>query len=185
MAMVHSIINFWRESKAYRDGSVPGWLEVGTMALMPGLEPGAAVQSKVDIMPATVRNSPHLYPSIERGGGYVNLKIGQYKMQHSKKKRRGAPGGTINCLQVIEHGNIDQILIHDAMGDSSTQLEGCIGPGLRKKTAPGMGILDSKGAMDEIWKLLGGYTLGNKVTLNVWSNVPGETRTKLTWGKLK
>lgn len=48
-----------------------------------------------------------------------------------------------------------------------------------------MGILKSADAMEEIWKLLGGYKLKTKVTLNVWSNTPGETRTKLTWGKLK
>ena len=184
MAFVHSILNFWREPKAYRDGSVPGWLEVGTMALMAPIIPGTKVESLVDKMPASVRNSTRLFPTIERGARFINLKVGQYQLKHSKKKRKGAPGGTINVLQVIEHANIDQILIHDAWKDSSIELEGCIGPGLRKKPSPGMGILDSKEAMEEIWRLLGGYSVGTKVTLNVWSNVPGDTRTIHTWGKM-
>lgn len=98
MGMVHAILNFWREPTAYRDGSVPGWLEVGTMALMSPIEPNAGIQSLVDRMPANVRNSKRLFPTIERGGRHISLKIGQYKMMHSKKKREPPPGGMINCL---------------------------------------------------------------------------------------
>jgi hypothetical protein len=121
------------------------------------------------------------FPTIERGGTYVSLKTGSYAMKHSKKKRGG---GTINCLQ-CQHAKIDQILIHDALNDSSTNLEGCIAPGLAKKPPPGMGILSSAVAMKQIFQLLGGYSLGKEVTLNVKSNVPGEVRTKETWKKLE
>ncbi|MEO0820751.1 MAG: DUF5675 family protein [Pseudomonadota bacterium] len=181
MPFVYSILNLWREPKAHRDGSVPGWLEIGTMALMPPIAAESKLQSVTHLMPPQIRTSTRLFPTIERGNGYVNLKIGQYALKHSKKKRGK---GTIDCLQVVEHKAIDQILIHDALRDSSTTLEGCIGPGLTRKPSPGQGILDSAEAMKEIFKLLGGYSLGTRATLNVWSNVPGETRTKLTWARI-
>lgn len=175
------ILNFWRESKSYGDNSVPEWLLVGGSFLFPPLEPGVPIHSIVDKMPAISYTDPNLFPTIERGGGYVSLKVGQYKMKHSKKIR-GA--GTINCLQCMD-AEIDQILIHDALNDSSTTLQGCIAPGMSKKASPGMGILDSATAMTEIFKLLGGYSIGKGVILNVWSNVPGETRTRASWDRIK
>ena len=183
MGMVHSVLNFWRGPTAYRDGSVPGWLEVGTMALMPPIDPSARIQSLVDKMPPSIRNSPHLFPTIEHGGTTISLKIGQYKLKHSKKKREPPIGNTINCLQVTGHPKIDQILIHDAWKDSSNNLAGCIAPGMKKKTKGPGGVLQSAKAMEEIWKLLGGYRIGTEVTLNIWSNTPGETRTIHNWGK--
>jgi hypothetical protein len=156
MADSNTEILFNRESKAYADGSVPGVLTV----------------------------QGQNFPTIERGNNFVSLKIGKYKMKHSKKNRKGAPGGTINCLQCMD-SKIDQILIHDAKNDSSLNLEGCIAPGMMKKSPPGMGILRSKEAMDKIFVLLGGYNLGNEVTLNVQSNVPGDFRTKESWARLK
>lgn len=182
--MVFPVLNLWREPNAHPDGSVPGWLEVGTLAFLPPYVPGDKVQSLVDRMPASLRNSRRLFPTIERGGTYTSLKVGYYTLKHSKKKRKSAPGGVINCLQITDH-QINQVLIHDAMHDSSTTLKGCIAPGLVRKPPPGAGILDSAEAMDAIWTLLGGYGLGDEVKLAVWSNTPGETRTRETWKRLK
>lgn len=179
-----SVLNFWRENRAHPDGSVPGYLSIGAACLFPPIDLNVPVQSISAKMPASCSKGRAVFPTIERGGVYVSLKIGQYEMKHSKKKRKGAPGGVINCLQCTD-SPIDQILIHDALNDSSVNLAGCIAPGMEKKPPPGQGILESEKAMEEIWKLLGGYSIGKLVTLNVWSNVPGETRTRKTWGKLK
>lgn len=143
---------FCRETVAYSDGSVPGQLRVGAM----------------------------VFPTIERGGDRVNLKIGVYVMEHSTKRT----GRKVKCLRPVE-SKLDTLLIHDAFNDSSLELEGCIAPGLAKKPPPGMGILSSAAAMDQIWALLGGWQAGKTVTLHITSNVPGEARTKETWERLK
>ena len=119
------------------------------------------------------------FPTIERGAGYVNLKQGDYVMVHSTKNT----GRKIKCLRP-EITRIGTLLVHDAYNDSSNQLQGCIAPGMEIKPN-GMGILRSAQAMDEIWKLLGGWEAGKKVTLKVENNLPGETRTKDTWERLK
>jgi|SRR5688572_4576004 hypothetical protein len=119
------------------------------------------------------------FPTIERGKDFVNLKQGSYVMKHSTK----VTGRKVNCLRP-EIVQITTLLIHDALGDSSNNLEGCIAPGMEKK-ASNMGIRRSAEAMDAIWKLLGGFEEGKKVTLNVLNNVPGESRTKDTWDRLK
>lgn len=119
------------------------------------------------------------FPTIERGKNFVNLKQGSYVMKHSTK----VTGRKVKCLRP-EIVQITTLLIHDALGDSSNNLEGCIAPGMEKKPT-NMGILRSAAAMEEIWKLLGGFEEGKKVTLNVLNNVPGESRTKDTWDRLK
>lgn len=141
-----------RESVAYHDGSVPGTLYVGDRQ----------------------------FPTIERGGGYVNLKIGDYVMEHSEK----ISGRRIKCLRPVEL-ELQTILIHAAYKDSSTNLEGCISPGMKKKPNPGMGILQADLAMEEIWKLLGAWKAGKKITLHVANNVPGEARTKEAWDRVR
>jgi hypothetical protein len=119
------------------------------------------------------------FPTIERGAGFVNLKTGSYVMKHSIKNT----GRRIQCLRP-EIVQIYTLLIHDALGDSSNNLEGCVAPGMEKK-ANNLGIRRSAEAMEAVWKLLGGFEEGKKVTLNVLNNVPGETRTKDTWERLK
>jgi len=152
MAEEISLIVLERERKAYADGSIPGTLHVGTKK----------------------------FPTIERGGGYVNLKIGDYEMEHSVKNT----GRKVKCLRPVE-AEVQTILIHDAKGDNSNNLAGCISPGLVKKPSPGMGIKHAALAMQEIWKLLGGWKRGKRVTLHVASNVPGDRRTKETWGRTR
>ena len=132
------VIVLERAPTAHADGSVPGTLHVGDTS----------------------------FPTIERGGGYVTLKIGDYVMEHSWKKT----GRRVKCLRPVQK-EIDTILIHDARYDSSTELKGCISPGMAKKPFPGQGILDAEGAMNKLWKLLGGYVPGRRVTLHVLNNV--------------
>ena len=119
------------------------------------------------------------FPTIERGKDFVNLKSGSYVMKHSIKNT----GRKVQCLRP-EIVQIATLLVHDALGDSSNNLEGCIAPGMEKK-ANNLGIRRSAEAMEAIWKLLGAFEEGKKVTLNVLNNVPGETRTKETWQRLK
>ncbi|MFQ5504092.1 MAG: hypothetical protein ACE5F1_04740 [Planctomycetota bacterium] len=151
-----------REPKAYADGSVPGILHVG----------------------------PESFPTIERGQGYVSLKIGDYVMVHSWKWT----GRRVKCLRPVEplkrfarkgEKTIETILIHDAKNDDSLQLSGCISPGMVKKGGRGMGIRRAAEAMERIWELLGGFHEGKRVTLHVASNVPHELRTKETWDRVQ
>ena len=141
-----------RDLEAHRDGSIPGTLYVGD----------------------------HKFPTIERGGGYVNLKVGDYVMEHSVKNT----GRPVKCLRPIEK-EVDTLLIHDAFKDSSLQLQGCVAPGMAKKPPPGVGILRSAKAMELLWTLLGGWEKGKQVTLHVLNNVPGETRTKMDWNRTR
>jgi hypothetical protein len=152
MAKEIELIILERAGKAYPDGSTPGTLHVGDRK----------------------------FPTIERGGGYVNLKVGDYVMEHSRK-RTGRP---IRCLRPVE-STIEAILIHAAYKDNSEQLEGCVSPGMMKKPPPGMGILQADAAMEEIWKLLGGWKEGKKVTLHVANNAPGDARIKEVWDRVR
>ena len=162
MATEIKLIILEREPKAHADGSVPGILHVGDRA----------------------------FPTIERGGTYVSLKTGDYRMEHSWKQS----GRRVKCLRPIEPNkaflrkkekSVESILIHDAFKDNSTELEGCISPGMRKKPGRGMGILDAAEAMEEIWELLGGFREGTEITLHVLNNVPDDSQTKETWDRVR
>lgn len=151
-----------REPVAYPDGSVPGTLTVGD----------------------------HQFPTIERGHGYTSLRVGDYKMVHSWK------GGkrSVKCLRPVEENkaylrngekSVERVLIHDAYRDSSTELEGCISPGISKKPGRGMGIQKAAQAMEKIWELLGGFESEKKtVTLHVINNVPGVSGIRETWDRV-
>lgn len=187
---VFPIVHLWRESEAHPNGSVPGWLEVGTPAFLPQYGASEKLQSLADQIPPSLRNSQRVLPTIERGmlgaktTAYTNLKIGTYTLEHSTKYRKGAPGNKIKCLRITDHDNISSVLIHDAINDSAWNLTGCVAPGMGRNPGAGGGILQSAAAMDVIWAYLGGHEEGKTVKLVVWSNIPGETRTKKTWSRL-
>lgn len=190
-AQVFPIVHLWREPEAHPNGTVPGWLEVGTIAFLPAYGPDEKFQSLVDRMPPNLRNSKRVFPTIERGMldakvvPYKSLKIGTYTLVHSTKDRDDTPpDNKINCLRIADNDNIKSMLIHDALADSARSLTGCVAPGLRRNPGPGTGILDSAEAMEAIWALFGGHVPGTEVKLVVWSNAPGDDRTKETWGLL-
>ena len=100
-------MELWRDKEANRDGSVRGVLWV-----MERFSTGG-------------RGMVGLYTTIEPGGGYVNLKVGDYMMEHSMK----ITGRQVKCLRPVESA-IEPILIHDAWRDDPKQLTGCIAPGM-------------------------------------------------------
>lgn len=144
-------IYMYREAQANADGSVLGKMRVGL----------------------------HVFPTIERGNGYVSLKKGIYTMKHSIKNT----GRKVKCLRPT-NDKISTILVHDAQNDNSNNLSGCIAPGMEKK-ANGLGIRRSAEAMDLLWFLLGGWQQDKLVSFHVESNVPGDDRTKENWDRLK
>jgi uncharacterized protein DUF5675 len=169
MAAEIKVIVLKREPTAYADGSVPGTLTVGDRE----------------------------FPTIERGGGYTALKVGDYLMKHSWKPRGE---GRIPCLQPVEENiaflrenpktrkpekNVTAVLIHAAYDNKSTYLEGCISPGTEKKPGRGMGILNSDAAMNEIFELLGKFGEGKTVILHVLNNAPGDSGMRETWDRVQ
>ncbi len=146
-----------RRKKANADGSVSGCLVVYRSVIAAG---------------------SLTLPTIERGNGYVSLKMGMYIMKHDKKNT----GRTVKCLRPTE-GAIKTILIHDAYQDKASQLAGCVAPGLQ--TDPSGAISGSAEAMQRIWEYIGGWSDGALVKLDVLSNVPGDSRTRETWGRLQ
>lgn len=115
------------------------------------------------------------FSTLERGVKFTNLKIGEYEMYHSKKRK----GRQVKCLRPTNI-YISSVLIHDAYKDNAATLEGCIAPFLFGSEAHYVG---SAQAMEKLWELLGGYDEGqkSKVTLRVLNNVPGEKRTAADW----
>lgn len=114
----------------------------------------------------------------ERGHGYVSLRIGKYRMKHSIKNTNRK----VQCLRPVE-SSITTILIHDAYKDRPETLEGCIAPG---KMGGGANWHDSAQAMEELWRLLGGWESEKEITLQVMTNVsyipPGQKRKE--WGRV-
>jgi len=110
-----------------------------------------------------IPNLGKMFSTRERGNGYVSLRIGTYKMEHSIKggKRQ------VKCLRPAEI-SITTILIHDAYKDNPATLEGCIAPGTMTGSAH---WADSASAMEEMWQLLGGWEEGKEITLRVMTNV--------------
>ncbi|MEZ5427069.1 MAG: hypothetical protein R2747_12440 [Pyrinomonadaceae bacterium] len=115
--------------------------------------------------------------TMERGVRYVNLKIGTYEMKHSIKNTHRR----VKCLRPTDR-RLSTILIHDALNDDPRNITGCIAPFPFGGESCGQ---SSAEAMELLWTMLGGWHEGKKVTLKVLTNVPGETRTKETWGRLR
>ena len=115
------------------------------------------------------------FSTLERGIKFTNLKIGEYEMYHSKKRK----GRQVKCLRPTNI-YISSVLIHDAYKDDANHLEGCIAPFLFGSEAHYVG---SEKAMEKLWELLGGYDESQKakITLRILNNVPGENRTAAQW----
>src|SRR5688572_4608892 len=63
------------------------------------------------------------FSTLERGVKFTNLKVGDYEMHHSKKRK----GRQVKCLRPTNMF-ISSVLIHDAYRDDANELEGCIAP---------------------------------------------------------
>jgi hypothetical protein len=101
--------------------------------------------------------------------------MGQYELLMCYK----ISGRHIPCLCFHESRAISSHLIHDALNDSHTQLQGCIAPGL---TADDQGIKQSAKAMQEVFAALGGFVEWRKVSIDVQNNILGQ-ETKEQWIK--
>lgn len=106
------------------------------------------------------------WPTIERGGGYTWVRAGTYTLEMDIKRT----GRKVQCLR-FDHDGIRTHLIHDALGDSHYNLQGCIAPG-RTKTEDG--IQDSAEAMKEVFLALGGFTQDALKTITVENNIAGD-----------
>ena len=117
------------------------------------------------------------FSTMERGHGFVYLKIGEYEMKHSKKGTK-RDGQDVLCLRPTDE-RVRSILIHDAKTRRPSSLAGCIAPFFLGAEAYGP---SSAKAMDSLWEMLGGYEYGKRgVSLVVLTNVAGDTRTKEEW----
>ena len=114
------------------------------------------------------------FSTMERGNGYVYLRVGSYPMKHSRK----GTGRKVKCLCPIEE-RVSTILIHDAKSRRPTSLAGCIAPFFMGSEAY---EFSSAEAMESLWEMIGGYERGKRdVTLEVLTNVGTDTLTKETW----
>jgi hypothetical protein len=115
------------------------------------------------------------FSTLERGVKFTNLKVGEYEMHHSIKRKNRH----VKCLRPTNM-YISSVLIHDAYKDDANHLEGCIAPFLFGKEAHYVG---SAQAMDKLWELIGGFDESQKakITLRILNNVPGEKRTAAEW----
>jgi hypothetical protein len=108
----------------------------------------------------------------ERGHGYVFLRTGTYTMEHSTLTQFPK----VQCLRPVgikdpQHAAclIHPITRYVKNPDSPDVLEGCIAP-FMVGTAEVPGSSDS--AMDAIWKSVGGWQKGKKLTFEVLNDVP-------------
>ena len=115
------------------------------------------------------------WPTIERGVEYTFVRAGEYTLKMDIKNT----GRKIQCLR-FDHDGIRTHLIHDALNDKHTELEGCIAPGLR---ATESGIEGSDKAMKEVFVALKGFTQNATRTIKVENNIPGkwENETGEAW----
>jgi hypothetical protein len=109
------------------------------------------------------------YHTIERGGNYVTLPIGEYeiKMEESPTKWEGKnPRRQFRVLghnvYSAEHGRLAALLMHT--GNYPHQIVGCIAPG---KSYLSNGVGESRQAMQEIFNYCGGFGIGKKALLVV------------------
>ena len=125
-------------------------------------------------VPGELTIGTRTWPTIERGANYTFVRMGQYELLMCYKTR----GRHVRCLCFHESRAVSSHLIHDALKDSHTQLEGCIAPGL---SADDKGIKDSAKAMDEVFTALGGFVEWKKnITIDVQNNILG-LETKEQW----
>ena len=117
------------------------------------------------------------FSTLERGVRFTNLKVGDYEMHHSKKRKNRQ----VKCLRPTNMF-ISSVLIHDAYKDDANELEGCIAPFLFGNEADYKG---SAQAMEKLWELVGGFDESHKqkITLRILTNFPGENRTAEEWIK--
>lgn len=115
------------------------------------------------------------WPTIERGVEYTFVRKGTYLLLMCFK----TSGRRVRCLCFDDSPAISSHLIHDALNDRHTELQGCIAPGL---SANENGIKDSAKAMDEVFLALGGFREWHKLTIEVQNNIVG-SETKQDWIK--
>src|SRR5262245_15275396 len=125
-------------------------------------------------VPGELTIGTRIWPTIERGANFTFVRMGEYKLLMCYKTR----GRHVRCLCFHETPAISSHLIHDALNNDHTQLEGCIAPGL---SADDNGIKDSAKAMDEVFTALGGFVEWKKnITIDVQNNILG-LETKDQW----
>jgi len=110
----------------------------------------------------------------ERGHGFVRLRPGTYTMEHStltayKDVQCLRPVGLIDRQQAV--CLIHPVTKHVNPQDTANALEGCIAPFLVGMAEVAGG---SQAAMEQLWRLLGGYAVGKQATLKISNDVPAE-----------
>ena len=115
------------------------------------------------------------WPTMERGKDYTFVRKGVYTLLMCTK----VSGRAVNCLCFSDSPAISTHLIHDAMNDNSTGIEGCIAPG---RGADRNGVHGSADAMIDIFAALGGFYMWKKVAIFVENNIKGD-ETKDEWIK--
>ena len=108
----------------------------------------------------------------ERGHRYVRLPPGDYTMMHTVH----AVFPDVQCLQPLglKSPQLSRCLIHPVTRhvrpqDTADALEGCIAPYVvgAEEVAGGSDL-----AMEQLWRLLGGWKKGKKVSLTIRNDVP-------------
>ena len=123
-------------------------------------------------IPGSLKVKHTIFPTIERGHGYVTVRRGIYTVEMSLM------GKGTECLRFSERG-LRNLLIHPVRLDLAMFLEGCIAPGMIRFGSGG--IYFSKRAMKEILLLLGGFELRKQFLLWVRNNAPGVREEKQQW----
>ena len=114
------------------------------------------------------------WPTIERGSAYTFVRKGEYTLKMDWKVTHT----NIHCLR-FDHDGIRTHLIHRALNDKYSNLEGCIAPG---QSASEEGIAGSEAAMEEVFEALGKFIQGVKKTITVTNNIIGD-ETGADWMK--
>ena len=117
-------------------------------------------------VPGTLTIGEKSWPTIERGVKHTFVRAGEYNLKMDIKHT----GRKVQCLR-FNHDGIRTHLIHDALFDSHTNLEGCIAPG---KTSDANGIHSSADAMREVFLALGGFVQDAIKTIQVENNITGD-----------
>jgi len=110
----------------------------------------------------------------ERGHGYVRLRPGDYTMAHAVHGKFA----DVKCLRPLglSSAQLSNCLVHPVTRhvmpkDTADALEGCIAPYLVGMAEVAGG---SDAAMEQLWGVLGGWSLGKKVSLTILNDVPKE-----------
>ena len=120
------------------------------------------------------------FPTIE-GKNRPWLRKGEYEFYMDNKRT----GQAAKCLR-SKKWFLAPFLIHKTFGkEDGAALEGCIGPGLSRNTKGG--VKQSAEAMDQIFKMLGGFPKkidkDNLIKFKVTNNVPGGSGTQTSFEK--